>query len=740
MKKLFLTLFALLMAIPSLWAEDFSVGGIYYDITSSTNKTVEVTHRGNCYQDYSNEYSGSVTIPSSVTYNGTTYSVTSIGYAAFRACTGLTEVTIPESVTSIGDYAFYDCTGLTSITIPNSVTSIGWQVFRGCTNLTSVTIPNSVISIDEYAFYNCTGLTSVTIPESVTSIGRDAFYNTPWYNNNQPDGVIYINKVLYDYKGTMPENTSIEIKEGTLSISPYAFYDCTGLISITIPNSVTEIGSYAFLDCTSLTTVHFNATNCTTMGSSVYSVFSRCTNLATVTIGENVTCIPDYAFYNCTGLTSVTIGNGVTEIGESAFRDCTGLTTVHFNATNCTSMGEYSYNYNNYYPVFRDCTNLTTVHIGENVTCIPDYAFYECTGLTSVTIGNSVTEIGEKAFSGCSGMSEIHTLATTPPKATSLSFENCYAAHLYVPKGYKNAYQQANVWRIFNSIGSYRYTVTVNPSDESMGSVSGSGIYWDEQVVALIASANEGYEFLQWSDGNTDNPRTVIVMNDLTLTAQFIAEGSGPASYQVILQPNNNELGSVMGAGTYQENEEATLIAIPQSGILFTQWSDGNTDNPRVLTVTEDITLTAQFAQPEENIEEDYQVTILSNNEMLGSVTQVRAVIIEAISTESGKFVIWSDGNSDNPRTLYPTEDITLTAIFSEASTIEGIADSNIKLYTTNEALHIENAPAGEQVMISDLSGRNVKVENVEAGSHRIALESGIYLVRIANRVVKVVV
>ena len=192
----------------------------------------------------------SVTIPDSVT---------NIGESAFAYCDGLTSVTIPDSVTSIGDSAFEYCRGLTSVTIGNGVTSIGHSAFVDCTGLTSITIPDSVTSIGDSAFRGCTGLTNVTIGNGVTSIGNAAFYNTAWYNN-QPNGLVYAGKVAYQYKGTMPSNTSIVLKEGTLGITDYAFYDCTGLTSITIPDSVTSIGSSAFEYCRGLTSITFNGT------------------------------------------------------------------------------------------------------------------------------------------------------------------------------------------------------------------------------------------------------------------------------------------------------------------------------------------------------------------------------------------------------------------------------------------------------------------------------------------------
>ena len=172
-----------------------------------------------------------------------------------------TSIEIKEGTLNIAGAAFENSEyenntiGLTSITFPKSLINIGEDAFYCCSGLTSVTIPESVTSIGRYAFYGCINLENFTILNSVINIGDDAFGATAWYYN-QPDGVVYIEKTLYKYKGTMPDDTSIEIKEGILNIGVSAFTDCYGLKNITIPNSVTSIGEYAFIGCYDLQNVY----------------------------------------------------------------------------------------------------------------------------------------------------------------------------------------------------------------------------------------------------------------------------------------------------------------------------------------------------------------------------------------------------------------------------------------------------------------------------------------------------
>ena len=211
MKKLF-TLFFVLVTTTVLWAHDFYINGIYYNILTDKTNEVEVTFRGENYNSYINEYSDYTTIPATVTFSGTTYSVTGIGEDAFNNCYDLTWVTIGNNVTSIGNRAFLGCRNLTSIAIPESVRYIGASAFYSCP-ITEAIIPEGVTSLSNGVFHRCTELKNVEIPNTVTSIGR------------------------------------------------MTFGDCTGLSSITLPASINTIENNAFSNCKNLTSVKCYALN-----------------------------------------------------------------------------------------------------------------------------------------------------------------------------------------------------------------------------------------------------------------------------------------------------------------------------------------------------------------------------------------------------------------------------------------------------------------------------------------------
>ncbi|MDD7405537.1 MAG: leucine-rich repeat protein [Bacteroidales bacterium] len=484
-------------------AHDFEVDGIYYN--DNCDGTVSVTYKGSSYNEYTNEYTGDVTIPSSVTYSGTTYSVTSIGDKAFGECSGLTSVSIPNSVTSIGNYAFAFCSGLTSVTIPNSVTSIGKGDFKGCSGLTSVTIPNSVTSIGDKAFEDCSGLISVTIPNSVTSILGNAFAGCSGLEsivvesgNSKYDSRDNCNAIIETATNTLLagcKNTTIP--NSVTSIGYRAFRGCSGLTSVTIPNSVSSIGDSAFSGCSGLTSV--------TIPNSVSSIgdfaFSGCSGLTSVTIPNSVTSIGNDAFYSCSGLTSITIGNSVSSIGNFVFEDCSGLKSIvvesgnskYDSRDNCNAIIETATN-----TLLAGCKNTT---IPNSVTSIGYGAFNGCSGLTSASIPNSVTYIGEYAFWDCSSLKKAIVKAITPPYIASKSFNN-YDLKLIVPAISKEEYKSANIWSSFTNYADAEIMITALGLEKNNASIK-SGETIQLTATATPADATFADVFL-WTSGNED--------------------------------------------------------------------------------------------------------------------------------------------------------------------------------------------------------------------------------------------
>ena len=527
----FLLLIALIISGLGLNAQSVGSSSIVYYDGYSLKFTVTKLDPAECKVvcDTKPTTPGAVSIPSSVTIEGSTFSVTSIGNSAFSYCSGLTSIEIPNSVTSIGNSAFFDCSGLTSIEIPNSVTSIGEIAFYYCSSLERIVvengntvydsrnncnaiietqtntllygcmntiIPNSVTSIGNSAFSNCSGLTSIEIPNSVTSIGNSAFSNC--------SGL-----------------TSIEIPNSVTSIGSNAF-SWSGLTSIEIPNSVTSIGNEAFSPCVGLENFvveggnpnYDSRNNCNAIiETQTNTLLYGCMNTI---IPNSVTSIGDRAFYSCSGLTSIEIPNSVTSIGDWAFIFCSKLTSIEI-PNSVTSIGNSAFSY---------CSKLTSIEIPNSVTSIGYLAFSNCFGLTSIEIPNSVTSIGESAFHSCSHLRSIKCHAVDVPVTAITAFNNCPEdMTIQVPEESVALYQAAEPWKNYNIVAGFNSTINLTSNIEEGGFVEGSGNYQDGTEITVYAYVNPNYGFLYWSEDEeivSYSPEyTFTVSNDRNLTANF---------------------------------------------------------------------------------------------------------------------------------------------------------------------------------------------------------------------------
>jgi hypothetical protein len=484
MKLLFrFSVMLLALLLPALaTAADFVVDGICYNIKGNEAAVASRRVPGFLFIGYS----GAVVIPATVTYDGTTYPVTSIEAIAFWGSTELTNVDIPNSVTEIGQEAFGNCPGLTSIVvdsgnprfdsrnncnaiietadneliagckntiIPNSVTKIGNFAFEACSSLTSIVIPNSVTEIGHYAFYSCDSLTSIDIPNTVIEIGYGVFEDCPgltsivvesgnprYDSRNNCNAIIETadNTLIYGCKNTTIPNS-------VTTIGDYAFSGCHGLTSIDIPDSVTEIGHGAFDSCTGLTSIvipnsvtaiggdAFNNTawyknqpdGMVYAGKVAYKYKGTMPSGTNMTFKEGTLGIAGYAFEDCTRLTSIVIPNSVTSIGDGAFYNCSGLTSI------VVESGNPRYDsHNNCNAIIETASNTLiagckNTTIPKSVTAIGDLAFAGCDGLTSIVIPNSVTSIGDMAFAFCDGLTSI-VIPNSVTEIDYFAFYECF--------------------------------------------------------------------------------------------------------------------------------------------------------------------------------------------------------------------------------------------------------------------------------------------------------------------------
>lgn len=544
--------------------------------------------------------------------------------------------------------------------------------------LVALALPRTTLAYDFSAvapsgqtlYYNISNGTAV-----VTYPGLSE--NNPYSGYTEPMGTLVIPDTV-EYNGNLYPVSSI---------GRSAFRGCADLTSVSIPNSITSIGDW---------------------------VFSLCTELTSVTIPNSVTNIGGYAFQYCTSLTSVSIPNSVTNIGWAAFEACSSLTSISIpNSVTCIDGF-----------VFTLCTGLTSVSIPNSVTIIRRGAFRGCTNLTSVSIPSSITNIGDSAFRGCTSLTSIYCNANNPPSIYSYVFDGSYC-NIFVPYGSVNSYKNAAGWsgyslRIFG-MPDLDFAYIFASNNDTMGTVS-VGVPDCDSNITVMALANTGYQFNSWSDGSTENPRTFHLTGDITITALF-----GYRTYTVVGQPSDASRGTVTGNATVDYLDSVTLSATANYGYHFDHWSDGGTDNPRLIVATSNINLLAFFHKNQ------YTLVTTVNDTLRGSVisnggginidysdlslnyfTQMTADSVAPAGDNYFRYVLTTHITNDtNWFCFYTFENADGSMVWQFAPSHTGTTAMGYHSLSSNNSNLFTNTAIGNTIVYSDLQGVSITYSNL---------------------------
>lgn len=654
---------------------------LYYKILNSTS--VAVTYPGTASQQYSssNIITGSLTIPSIVTNNSTSYTVTEIADSAFRAC-NMTGVTIPNTITRIGDYSFAGCfMGLTSssdvnIVIPNSVVHLGAWAFYANYKLKSVVIGNSVTKINDNTFYSCTYLDTVIVGTSVDSIGQ------------------------------------------------HAFFYCNNLEFILLPDSLQYIG---------------------------YAAFQNCLNLNSIVIPDRVTTISSSAFFDCSGLDKVTIGKSLSGFSDNVFYGCSSIDTIVVRRSTPPTKWQYDYsntlffNVPNTAVILIPCGRTSRYQSSSTWSYFTNFVEMDlCVYDVNTTVNGSGSVVGSNNY--------IYgeTAELTAIASNGYHFDHWQDGNTQNPRSFVVT-QDTSFTAYFVSNSVTQYTITANSANSTMGTVNGGGTYNVNASVTLTATANSGYHFTQWQDGNTSNPRTITVTSNATYTAYFaVNDDPGIDSNNCIITEfpytmdfdsdtnatcweiddiNNDGVTWRLYSGWGYNNSRCAGInfADNASDALYSPWiaTPGNytitwkarvrqTNYPETYSVLlgSDTTLFSETLSSTSYVDRSatftvtagdttyitfhytsndmyalfidnivisyntptpptqYTLTVTSANTSMGSVTgggtynEGATATLTATANSGYHFTQWQDGNTSNPRTVTVTSNATYTAYF----------------------------------------------------------------------------
>ncbi|MCQ2345500.1 MAG: leucine-rich repeat protein [Paludibacteraceae bacterium] len=485
----------------------------------------------------------------------------------FYNCSSLTQYTIPANVEEIGAYAFAK-SGLTSLNVPAKVTQMGVSAFFNCTSLTSVTLGTGITYLNPNTFLSCKNLTTVILPSTLVTIQRSVFENCSALQT-----IVLPNSVTTLREKVFKDCTSlltVTLSSNITTLPHHLFQNCTSLYSVSMPAALTAIEDSAFYSCSKLTEFRMPAT-VQTIGSGAFEACSKLQDLYITDLaawcnvdlqGNNIgtlpygtvgasnifstggTANPSRLYLNDQLVTDLVIPEGVTRINPLVFAANSTILSVSF-PQSLRSIGAGA---------FEGTVSLSELNIPEGVTVVEEAAFSCIPALHKVTLPSTLDSIGKDVFTLTAAVDTLICYAAVPPVcADSTSFFSSlfntpvglsHDVTLFVHTRSLQAYQTADVWSLFNNyIGLEEFfTITVLSSDESVGSVDGGGEYCDGETATISATPVDGYRFVKWNDGNTDNPRQVLVSEDKTYIANFelIPEalddmaGDAPAALKVL--------------------------------------------------------------------------------------------------------------------------------------------------------------------------------------------------------------
>ena len=621
MKRFLFFITLLLSAANSVFAVEVEINGLWYEIESQTKEAKVIEYKNDV------KYSGDIIIPESIAFEGTTYSVTSIGNSAFMDCTNLTSISIPESVTSFEKGVFYGCIGLTSITIPSGMNTIGPSSFMGCTGLTSITIPKSVKEIGVESFSGCISLQSMIVEDGNTVYDSrqncnaiiETSSNTLNFGCKQsviPNSVTSIGSHAFNGCTNL---SSINIPEGVICVGHSAFAFCSSLTSIIIPESVSTIEDEAFINCTNLTSINIpkDVTSIRTR------VFAGCSSLTSITIPESVSIIEQGSFAQC-GLISVTIPKGIVKIGWEAFENNIHLQEFVCLAPNVPITDEDAFSLT---PINNIVLKVPAKSVGKYKVAKPWTSFKEIVGIETNDYTLTYMVDGEvyKEYT-------VEAGEQITPEAEPTKEGYTFSGWSDIPET-----MPANDVTVTGTFSINKYTLTYMVDGEVYKT------YEVEPGATITPEAEptkDGYTFSGWSD----IPQTMPA-NDVTVTGSFELT-SGTFTLTYVVDGETYKSVSYDYGVTIEPEAEPT-----KEGYTFSGWSEIPQTMP-----ARDVTVSGYFSV------NTYTLTYMVDDEVYKTYEVEYGSTITPEEEPTKDDYIFS-GWSDIPETM-PAEDVTVTGYF----------------------------------------------------------------------------